>query len=270
MSFPVPAGRSVRVSPEPFPMSRPSTARRLRRPIIFVATIAVLVSLVWFVRQYVSLEVIAHQESQIRAFIAQNPRRAFFFGFAIYLALSFVPGTGGKAIAWGWLFGFWPALITVSIGLTLAAMAIFLLSRYLFQSVIERRYGDFLTLMNRHLEKEGAFYLLTLRMAHAPFSIVNPVSGASRVRAWTFFWTTVVGLMPANIIWIYVGVRLPSLQELAATGAESQLDLPLILALVGLGVLPLLIRWLLHRFRSPVTTTGHDEATCRKPEKDKP
>ncbi|MEX2468184.1 MAG: VTT domain-containing protein [Pseudohongiellaceae bacterium] len=227
-----------------------------------------LVLLAWFVKQNVSLDEIVIQEGQIREIIAQNPWSSFLSGFAVYLLLAFVPGTGGKAVVWGWLFGFWPALITVSIGLAIAAMAIFLLSRYLFQAAIERRYGGFLVLMNRHLEKEGAFYLLTLRMAHAPFSIVNPVSGASRVRAWTFFWTTVVGLMPANIIWIYVGIRLPSLQELAATGPESLIDLPLILALIGCGVLPLLVRWLIRHFGLPGTTTDSNEIIFQKPEQE--
>ena len=129
----------------------------------------------------------------------------FVVGFCIYTVLALVPGTGGKAIVYGWLFGFWQAVTIVTVGLTIAAMAIFFLSRYLFRESIERRYTDFLALMNKHLEKEGAFYLVTLRMAHAPFSIVNPVSGASRVRTWTFFWTTVVGLLPANAIWVYVG-----------------------------------------------------------------
>ena len=151
-------------------------------------------------------------------------------------------------IVYGWLFGFWQALIIVTVGLTIAAMAIFALSRYLFRAIIERRYTAFVALMNANIEKEGAFYLLTLRMIHAPFSIVNPVSGASRVSSWIFFWTTVVGLLPANAIWVYVGLSLPSLRELATQGAGAFIDTPLILALVGCGALPIVTRWLLGRF----------------------
>ena len=79
-----------------------------------------------------------------------------------------------------------------------------------------------LSLMNRHIEKEGAFYLLTLRMAHAPYSIVNPVSGASRVPMWTFVWTTAIGLLPGTAVWAYVGVRLPSLRDLANSGLAGK------------------------------------------------
>jgi len=231
------------------------TRRSKRKLFVFAIAAILLATLTWYVKNYVSLEEIADQESRIRDYISLNPWRSFVVGFGIYLGLALVPGTGGKAIVYGWLFGFWQALTIVTVGLTLAAMAIFSLSRYLFQESIEHRYPIFLSLMNKHIEKEGAFYLLTLRMAHAPYSIVNPVSGASRVRTWTFFWTTVVGLLPANAIWVYVGIRLPSLRELASSGPGAFMDLPLIGALVACATLPLLIRWLVGRFGIPATET---------------
>ena len=197
------------------------TTRRSKRKLFVFAIAAIFLTvLTWYVKNYVSLEELADQESRFRAYISLKPWRSFFVGFGIYLGLALVPGTGGKAIVYGWLFGFWQAVTIVSVGLTLAAMVTFSLSRYLFRESIERRYSSFLSLMNKHLEKEGAFYLLTLRMAHAPYSIVNPVSGASRVRTWTFFWTTAVGLIPANAIWVYVGISLPSLGELAEQRAR--------------------------------------------------
>jgi len=232
--------------------------RRKRKIAIFVLSGGILAALVWMVDQYFSLEQLVNQEMLVRDAIRQNPWSSFFIGFGVYLVLSLVPGTGGKAVVWGWLFGFWQAVIVVTVGLTIAAMLIFTTSRYLFQASIERRYANFVNLMNKHLEKEGAFYLLTLRMAHAPYSIVNPVSGASRVRTWTFFWTTAVGLLPANIIWIYVGMRLPSLQEFAAQGPAAMVDLPLLVALVGCAFLPLLVRWLVSRFGIPTGETVHD------------
>ena len=222
--------------------------RNRLKPIVFAIAILLLTTLAWYLNRYVSLDDLVEQESQIRAAIAARPWRSFAIGFCIYTVVALVPGTGGKAIIYGWLFGFWKAVTIVTVGLTIAAMAIFFLSRYLIRESIERRYTNVLAVMNRHLEKEGAFYLVTLRVLHAPFSIVNPVSGASRVRPGTFFWTTVVGLLPANAIWVYVGLRLPTLRELAASGPESLIDLPLIIALVVSGILPFLIRWLMGRF----------------------
>ena len=244
--------------------TRAALRRNKRKLVVFSVAAIVLATLTWYLNHYVSFDELVDQENQLRAAIAANPWRSFVIGFCIYTVMALVPGTGGKAIVYGWLFGFWQAVTIVSVGLTIAAMAIFLLSRYLIRESIERRYTNFLTLMNKHLEKEGAFYLVTLRMIHAPFSIVNPVSGASRVQTWTFFWTTVVGLLPANTIWVYVGIRLPSLHELAGSGAESFIDLPLIGALVVCATLPFLIRWLVSQFGIPATEGQIHDATIHE------
>ncbi|MBT8114990.1 MAG: VTT domain-containing protein [Arenicella sp.] len=227
-----------------------------RKPLIIAISGIVFLVLALYIRNYVSLEQLAIQEERFRSLIALNPTRSFLLGFGIYIVLSLVPGTGGKGVVYGWLFGFWQAVTIVTIGLTVTGMIIFSLSRYLFRESIERRYPRFVALMNKHIKKEGAFYLLTLRMAHAPFSIVNPISGASRVSAWTFFWTTLVGLIPANAIWVYVGIRLPSLREFADSGAGAFIDPPLIAALVACGLLPLLVRLLVRRFGIPRSTSG--------------
>ncbi|UCH39611.1 MAG: TVP38/TMEM64 family protein [Gammaproteobacteria bacterium] len=238
-----------------------ATGRTRRKLLIFAIAAILLTTLAWYVNQYISLEQLAEQEGRVRAYIATNPWYSFIIGFGIYAGLALVPGTGGKAIVYGWLFGIWQAVIIVTVGLTLGAMIIFSLSRYLFQESIERRYTNFVSLMNKHLEKEGAYYLLALRMAHVPYSIVNPVSGASRIRTWTFCWTTAVGLLPNNIIWVYVGVRLPSLHELASSGPGSLIDPPLIAALIGCAALPHLVRWLISHYGIPSDETGNHDAT---------
>ena len=242
-------------------MSAYLTGTRSKRKLIILAIAAILLArLAWYVNSHISLEELAVQESRIRGYIALNPWLSFLVGFGIYALLSLVPGTGGKGIVYGWFFGFWQAVIIVSIGLTLAAMAIFALSRYLFRESIERRYTNPVALMNKHLAREGAFYLLALRMAHAPYSIVNPISGASRVPALTFCWTTAIGLLPANSIWVYVGTRLPSLRDLASSGPGAFIDLPLILAMVGCAALAPLVRWLLGHFGIIAFRTGNHVA----------
>jgi uncharacterized membrane protein YdjX (TVP38/TMEM64 family) len=243
-------------------MSEHTTTGRRRRKLFILAIAAILLAgLAWYVNEYTSFEELAEQEIRIRAYISLNPLQSFIVGFGIYSGLALVPGTGGKAIVYGWLFGFWQAVTIVTVGLTLAAMAIFSLSRYLFQESIERRYIHFVALMNKHIKKEGAYYLLALRMAHVPYSVVNPVSGASRVRTWTFFWTTAVGLLPANAIWVYVGIRLPSLRELASSGPGSFIDLPLTIAILGCAALPHLVRWFISHFGILASETGNHDAS---------
>jgi uncharacterized membrane protein YdjX (TVP38/TMEM64 family) len=238
--------------------------RTKRKLIVFTLASIVLTVLALYAYNYVSFEELANRESRLREAITVNPWRSFAIGFCIYTVVALVPGTGGKAIVYGWIFGFWQAVAIVTVGLAIAAIAIFLLSRYLVRESIERRYPHFLTFINRNLEKDVAFYLVTLRLLHVPYSIVNPVIGASRVRTWTFLWTTVVGLLPANAVWVYVGIHLPSLRELADNGPESFINSPLIGALVLCGTLPFLVRWLIHLYGFPGAKGRIHDATIHE------
>ena len=216
---------------------------RKRKLVIFAVAVVVGAALTWYVKNYVSLEELVAQEERLREAIDRRPWRSFAVGLAIYSVVSLVPGTSGKSVVFAWLYGFWQGLALIILGLTAAAMVIFNLSRYVFHGWIKRRYGRFLAGLNRHLHREGAFYLLTLRMAHFPFSIVNLVSGASGVRARTFCWTTFVGLVPGSAVFAYVGIRMPSLNELSTHGVGSLFDKPLIAALATCAVFPFAFRF---------------------------
>jgi uncharacterized membrane protein YdjX (TVP38/TMEM64 family) len=218
--------------------------RKKRKLLILAAAVAVGAVLTWYVKNYVSLEELVAQEERVREAIDRRPWRSFAVGLAIYSVVSLVPGTSGKSVVFGWLYGFWQGLALIILGLTAAAMAIFNLSRYVFRGWIEHRYGRFLAGLDRHLHREGAFYLLTLRMAHFPFSIINLVSGASGVRAQTFCWTTFVGLLPGSAVFAYVGSRMPSLDELATNGLGSLFDKPLIAALAASALFPFAFRFI--------------------------
>ena len=105
--------------------ARVKGSRGRRRLFVFAVVAVLLATLAWYVHTYVSLEEVADQERRIRDYIALHPWFSFLVGFTIYSGLALVPGTGGKAMVYGWLFGFWQALSIVTVGLTLAALAIF-------------------------------------------------------------------------------------------------------------------------------------------------
>lgn len=224
--------------------------------LVLVLAAVLLGVLAWYVKNHVSLEELVVRELRVREAIADRPWRSFTIGLAIYSVVSLVPGTSGKSVIFAWLFGFWQAVVLIVFGLTVAATVMFYLSRYVFRGWIEDRYTKFLTTLNRHLQKEGAFYLLTLRMAHFPFSIINLASGASRVPVRTFCWTTALGLLPGTLIFAYVGIRLPSLDVLARQGAGSLIDAPLIGALAASALFPLVFRWCVRKLGMLKDTDG--------------
>ena len=84
---------------------------------------------------------------------------------------------------YGWLFGFWQALVVVSFASTTGATIAFLLSRYLFGQAIQARYGQRVAAFNAAIEREGAFYLFTLRLIpQVPFFVINVVMGLTKLR----------------------------------------------------------------------------------------
>ena len=214
-----------------------------KRTMILALAGTAFAGLFYYLKNHVSLEELIEHELSLRAAINDRPWRSFGIGLGIYALVSLIPGTSGKSVVFGWLFGFWQGVVIIIFGLTAAATVNFYLSRFIFRDWIERRYEKFLAALNKHLAKEGAFYLITLRMAHFPFSIVNLASGASRVHVQTFCWTTALGLLPGTAVFAWVGVRLPSLDRLASHGAKSLLDPFLFAALAASAIFPIVFRW---------------------------
>ncbi len=218
---------------------------RNRRLLLGLGVIGVLAVVAVLLREHMSIEALIQRETQLREAIVAHPVESWLIGFGGYFLASLVPLTGGKSAVFGWLFGFLPAVVMIDGALTLAAVLTFLTSRYLLRDAVESRFAVHVERINHHLERDGSFYLLFLRMAHAPYTFINYVSGALRVPTRTFVWTTSFGLLPGTMVFAFAGSRLPTLRELADQGPMRLLDPWLIAALVLTGLLPLLIRGLL-------------------------
>lgn len=226
-----------------------TSARRLRLPILIIALMAVLAVLA---SRHTSLDWFVQNEQWLRAAIKANPVKSHLIVFFAYLIVSLVPGMAGKSIVLGWLFGLISGVLIVNIALVAAAITTFLLCRYYLQSVVRARFGPYLDPIQQRMKDDGAFYLLTLRLAHAPFSIMNYAAGAGTdIPLRTFWWTTQLGLLPGNIVFVFAGTRLPGLDILVKQGPLSLLDGPLIAALATTVLLPWISRKLIRVMSSP-------------------
>jgi uncharacterized membrane protein YdjX (TVP38/TMEM64 family) len=221
--------------------------------IVFVVFIVALGILYYVLHDYLTLETVVDHETRLRNFVVTYPVRAFALAFVLYVLMSFIPATTGKSIVYGWLFGFWSALVQVNFALTVTAILSLLFSRYVFRDAVQSRFGFYLDRFNRAMGRDGAYLVITLRLLHAPYTFVNYAMGATPIRTKTFWWSTQLGMLPSNIVFVLAGAQLPTLAELAKHGVHSVLTWQIVAAFALLSVFPLLIHWLVKRIRSQYT-----------------
>jgi uncharacterized membrane protein YdjX (TVP38/TMEM64 family) len=232
---------------EPVLKPRP-LARLSHRIAILFAVLLVAVGMLYSLRDQLTLEALAARETQFRAYYAAHPVAFLVLAFLAYVVVTglSIPGATAMSILYGWLFGFWRTLILVSFASTAGATIAFLLSRYLIGDLVQARYGQRLAATNAAIERDGAWYLLTLRLIpQVPFFVVNVAMGLTKLPVRTFWWVSQLGMLPGTIVYVLAGANAPSLRKIADQGVASLLDWRLAAALALLGVMPLLLRWTL-------------------------
>lgn len=207
--------------------------------------IAVLIALIagFFIfdlGQYFSLAYLQAQRGELIALRDARPWMATLAFLGIYVlatALS-LPGAAILTLAGGAIFGFWWGLVIVSFASTLGATGAFLVARYVAREGIQSRYDARLKAINAGIEKEGAFYLFTLRLVPLfPFFLINLLMGLTRMRVTTFFWISQLGMLPGTMVYVNAGTQLAQLESLGGILSPG-----LIGAFVLLGLFPLIAK----------------------------
>ncbi|MAI34707.1 MAG: TVP38/TMEM64 family protein [Rhodopirellula sp.] len=245
------------------PDASPSISRRYRKLLILIIVAATAGGLAWQFGNYLKLDYLATQESQLRAFQQQYPVLVFGVAFLIYVLVTglSLPGAAPLTLLYGWYFGFGPTLILVSFASTAGATISFLTSRYLLRGSLEHKFGDRLQTFNQHLESEGAFYLFTLRLIPVvPFFVINLVMGLTQLPTRTYWWVSQLGMLPGTAVYVYAGSSVPNLGQLADQGAAAVLSpqqlFQLFLAFALLGVFPLIVKLLVTYLGRSTTGTS--------------
>lgn len=202
-----------------------------------------------------SLDSLAKQESQLRDLQQQHPWLVYGGAFLIYVVVTglSLPGAAVLTLVFSWYFGFRDALILVSFASTAGATLAFLLSRFLFRDAIQNRFGERLASFNESLEREGPFFLFTLRLIPAvPFFIINAVMGLTPIKTSTFWWVSQIGMLAGTVVFVYAGASVPNLQALADNGINAVFKPAQMAKIIGafvlLGTFPLVVRYTMKFF----------------------
>lgn len=212
-----------------------------RRLIVIVVIVAAIVA--FFLAdldQYLSFDYLESQRNDLRHFVAGRPLTAagvFFLIYVMVTALS-LPGAVIMTLAGGAIFGLLWGTVLVSMASTIGATLAMLVARLLLRDTVQRRFAGRLGPINRGMQRDGAFYLFSLRLVPLfPFFMINLVMGLMPIRTLTFFAASLVGMLPGTLVYVFAGTQLAEV-----SGPGDVLSPDLILAFVLLATFPWIAR----------------------------
>jgi pyruvate/2-oxoglutarate dehydrogenase complex dihydrolipoamide dehydrogenase (E3) component/uncharacterized membrane protein YdjX (TVP38/TMEM64 family) len=188
-------------------------------------------------QRYFSFENLKAQQAALEGWRAAYPWQTALAFFAVYVAFTSLslPAASLLTLLAGAIFGFGQGVLIVSFASAIGATIAMLAARFVLRDWVQERFGARLLGINRGIEREGAFYLFTLRLIPAvPYFLINLAMGLTPIRTWTFYWVSQVAMFPATVLYVNAGTQLARLDSL-----RDVLSWQLIGALVLLGVFPL-------------------------------
>ncbi len=190
--------------------------------------------------RFLSLDYIKSRQADLTALADAQPWLVGGSFFAIYVAVTALslPGAAIMTLAVGAIFGIVNGTLIVSFASSLGATLAFLVSRYVLREGVQSRFGARLADIDRGVEKEGVFYLFTLRLVPLiPFFVINLVMGLTKMKAWTFYWVSQLGMFAGTVVYVNAGTQLARIDSL-----QGILSPALIGSFVLLGIFPLIAR----------------------------
>ena len=190
--------------------------------------------------RFLSFASVKAQQAAILEYYGGHPWQTAAGFFLVYVAVTglSLPGAAIMTLVAGAIFGLLWGTVLVSFASSLGAMLACLASRFLLRDWVQRKFGQYLRAINEGVEKEGGFYLFTLRLIPAvPFFVINLAMGLTPMRARTFYWVSQLGMLAGTIVYVNAGTQLTAIESPAGILSPG-----LIGAFVLLGIFPLIAK----------------------------
>ena len=219
--------------------------RKLFALVLLLACIAAF--FVFDLGRFFSLAFVKESQASFAAIYDKRPVVVTLVFFAVYVTVTALslPGAAIMTLAAGASFGLIFGTVVVSLASTLGATLAMLAARYMLRESIQKRFGSRLAEVNKGIEKEGALYLFTLRLIPVvPFFMLNMLMGLTRMKTWTFFWVSQLGMLAGTVAYVNAGTEIAKIDSL-----RSILSPGLLVSFGLLGLLPLIIKKMLDYFK---------------------
>ncbi|KJY87595.1 MULTISPECIES: TVP38/TMEM64 family protein [Vibrio] len=205
--------------------------------------------------QYLTLENAKSQQVALSAYINSNFTLAAAIYFLAYIAITAfsIPGAAVVTLLGAALFGFWTSLLLVSFASTIGATLAFLSSRFLLRDWVQSKFGDKLNAINQGVDRDGAFYLFSLRLIPVfPFFLINLLMGLTPISTARFYLVSQLGMLPGTAVYLNAGTQLAQIDSLSGIVSPSVLA-----SFALLGLFPVITKWVMGKIKgSPQTRDG--------------
>ncbi len=206
-------------------------------------TLFIILNIVFFsfdLHNLLTLDNLREQQAAFHSYQAGHPLFTVIAYSFIYIAVTglSLPGAAMLTLLGGTLFGLFWGTVIVSFASSIGATLAFLAARFLFRNSVERHFAEFLKTVNEGMEKDGGYYLFTLRLIPIfPFFIINLVMGLTTMKTFTFYWISQIGMLAGTVLYVNAGT------QLAAIKSMSDIASPILIgSFVLLGIFPLIAK----------------------------
>ena len=204
--------------------------------------------------EQLSLAALAEHRRALAALVAARPVPAALLYVGIYagaIALA-VPAGPVLTMTGGLLFGRWLGTALAATAATAGACLLFLTVRTALAPFMARRAGGLVDRLRPGLERDGAWYLLSLRLLPiVPYWLGTIAPALVGMRLLPFAAGTAFGILPGTVVFASLGA---GLDDIFARGEKPDLSAALspgvLLPLLGLSVLSVLTAWWRRRRRN--------------------
>ena len=212
------------------------------KKIIILAVIAAIVGAFFYfdLGTFFTLETLKTQQANIESYRAENPLLTALLYVVIYVLMAALslPGAAIMTLTGGAVFGVLWGTVLANIGATIGATLAFLIARLLLGNWVQEKFGDKIEPINKGIEQDGAFYLFSLRLVPAfPFVAINLVMSLTKIKTFTFFWVSSVGMILGAAVYANAGTQLARIDSLSGVLSPT-----LFISFALLGLFPLIAR----------------------------
>jgi uncharacterized membrane protein YdjX (TVP38/TMEM64 family) len=222
---------------------------KLKKILILIIIAGLIVAVKFFhIDRYLTLSFLKGSLDSLKSLYESHRIMVITGYFIIYVLTTSLslPGASPLGIAGGALFGFWTATIVVSFASTIGATLACLVSRFLLRDWIQNKFGDRIKKVNEGIEKEGAFYLFTLRLIPVfPFWLINLAMGLTKMSLFKFYWVSQIGMLPGTMVFVNAGKELAKIESV-----KGILSPGLIISFTLIGIFPIMVKKLIALYHS--------------------